>query len=125
MASWDSTSCDHGLPFITIQCPLSSGGTAFRGNGGAKRALALAAAATNSVASIALVFINEFLTRSGKLYRYDKAEVFRRGYDEHVTASSLLNGFGCTPNLRLCYADLVYAQKCRWSDLPGLGAIRR
>ena len=69
VASSDSTSCDHGLPFITIQCPLSSGGTAFRGNGDAKRASALAAAATNSVASIALVFINEFLTRFGKLYR--------------------------------------------------------
>src|SRR5206468_291056 len=81
VVSSDSTSCDHGLPFITIQCPLSSGGTAFRGNGGAKRASALAAAATNSVASIALVFINEFLTRFGKLYRYDKADVFRRGYD--------------------------------------------
>ena len=77
----DSTSCVHGLAFITIQCPLSSGGTAFRGNGDAKRASALAAAATNSVASIALVFINEFLTRFRKLYRYDKADVFRRGYD--------------------------------------------
>src|SRR6266508_533443 len=78
VVSSDSTSCDHGLPFTTIQCPLSSGGTAFRGNGGAKRASALAAAATNSVASIALVFINEFLTRFGKLHRYDKADVFRR-----------------------------------------------
>ena len=92
MASWDSTSCDHGLPFITIQCPLSSGGTAFRGNGGAKRALALAAAATNSVASIALVFINESLTRIGKLYRHDESDVFRRGYDEHVPACSPLEG---------------------------------
>jgi len=125
VASLHFTSCDHALPLITIQCPLSSGGTAFRGNGDAKRASALAAAATNSVASIALVFINEFLTRFGKLYRYDKADVFRRGYDEHVTASSLLNGFGCTPHLRLCYADLIHVRKCRWSDLPGLEAIRR
>jgi hypothetical protein len=69
VVSSDSTSCDHGLAFITIQCPLSSGGTAFRGNGDAKRASALAAAATNSVATIAFVFINEFLTRFGKLYR--------------------------------------------------------
>jgi hypothetical protein len=53
----DSTSCDHGLPFITIQWPLSSGDTDFRGYGHAKRASALAAAAINSVASIALVFI--------------------------------------------------------------------
>src|SRR2546423_10588055 len=81
VASLDFTSYDHGLPFITIQCPLSSGGTAFRGNGDARRASALAAAATNSVASIALVFINEFLTRFGKLHRYNKADVFRRGYD--------------------------------------------
>src|SRR6266542_3096228 len=124
VASLDFTSCDHGLPFITIQCPLSSGDTAFRGQGHAKRASALAAA-INSVATIVLVFINEFLTRLGKLYRYDKADVFRRGYDEHVTASSLLNGFGCTPNLRLCYADLIHVRKCRWSDLPGFGAIRR
>src|SRR6266576_5270577 len=40
-------------------------------------------------------------------------------------ASSLLNGFGCTPNLRLCYADLIHVRKCRWSDLPGLEATRR
>ncbi len=81
MVSSDSTSFDHGLPVITIQCPLSSGDTAFGGYGHAKRASALAAAAINSVASIALVFINEFLTRFGKLYRYDKAQVFWRGYD--------------------------------------------
>src|SRR5439155_19270082 len=123
VASSDPTSCDHALPFITTQCPPSSGGTAFRGNGDAKRASALAATATNSVASIALVFINEFVTRFAKLYRYDTADVFTRGYDEHVTASSLLNGFGCTPHLRLCYADLIHVRKCRWSDLPGLEAI--
>ena len=81
VASSDFTSCVHGLAFITIQCPISSGDTAFRGNGGPKRASALAAAAINSVASIALVFINEFLMRFGKLHRYDKADVFRRGYD--------------------------------------------
>ena len=80
-ASLDFTSCDHGLPFITIQCPLSSGGTAFRGNGDAKRAWALAAAATNSVATIALVFINESLTRLGKLYCHDEPDVFRRADD--------------------------------------------
>ena len=42
-----------------------------------------------------------------------------------VTASSLPDGFGCAPNLRLCYADLIHVRKCRWSDLPGLEAIRR
>ena len=81
VASLDFTSCDHGLPFITIQCPLSSGGTAFRGNGDAKRAWALAAAATKRVATIVLVFINEPLTRLRKLYCYDKADEFRRVYD--------------------------------------------
>jgi hypothetical protein len=39
------------------------------------------AAATNSVAIIALVFINDSLTRLGKLYCHDESDVFRRGYD--------------------------------------------
>ena len=73
--------CDHGLPFITTQRPLSSGDTAFRGYGHAKRASALEAAAINSVASIALVFINERLTRFWKLCCYDKADVFRGADD--------------------------------------------
>jgi hypothetical protein len=80
VVSSDSALSGQAL-FIATRSPISSGGTAFRGNGDAKRAWALAAAATNSVASIALVFINEFLTRFGKLHRYDKADVFRRGYD--------------------------------------------
>jgi hypothetical protein len=37
--------------------------------------------ATNSVATIALVFINESLTRLGKLYRHDESDVFRRPDD--------------------------------------------
>jgi hypothetical protein len=81
VASSDSTFCDHELPFSTIQCPLSSGAPAFRGNGDAKRAWALAAAAINSVATIVLVFINGFLTRLGKLYCHDESDVFRRADD--------------------------------------------
>jgi hypothetical protein len=81
VVSSDSTSCDHGLPFITTQCPLSSGDTAFRGKGHAKRASAMAAATINSIATIALVFINESLTRLGKLYCHDESDVFRRAYD--------------------------------------------
>jgi hypothetical protein len=81
VASLDFTSCDHALPFITIQCPLSSGGSVFRGNGDAKRASALAAATINSVATIALVFINDSLTRIGKLYCHDESDVFRRADD--------------------------------------------
>ena len=92
VTSLDFTLCDHELPFITIQCPLSSGGTAFRGNGDAKRASALAAAAINSVATIALVFINESLTGFGKLYCHDESDVFPRADDQHVPASGLLKG---------------------------------
>jgi hypothetical protein len=66
------------LVVITIQWPTSSGDTAFRGYGHAKRASALAAAAINKVATIVLVFINESLTRFGELRRYDKADEFRR-----------------------------------------------
>jgi len=33
VASSGCTSCDHGLPFITTQWPVSSGDTAFRGLG--------------------------------------------------------------------------------------------
>jgi hypothetical protein len=91
-ARLDFTSCGHGFPFITIQCSLSSGDIAFRGYGHAKRASALAAAAINSVATIALVFINEFLTRLGKLYCHDESDEFRRADDQHVLASSLIKG---------------------------------
>jgi hypothetical protein len=77
----DPAPCAHGLLFITTQRPLSSGDIAFRGYGHAKRASALAAAAINSVATIALVFINQSLTRLGKLYCHDESHVFRRAYD--------------------------------------------